>query len=280
MTRAAPIALSLLFASACSTLIGIDTNLGVVPDAAIAVPEAATTDTGIEAGEDAPSEVDAPTPPPVRPPEGTYVYSAQGGDTLSGAFTVSTPYGPTATVTIAYDGPDCFKQTLQLRTDYTEMMHLCIHGLEIKEDMGTRSQKFKFGAAAQTTLTCTPGDVYFSTASKLGPWTHDCSGMNTDNQSGNSTFRTFGTYSYLTDETFTVMGRDVLTKHFEDKRAVSGSQTGSNTEEWYFSEDGILQRFHRVVDVDYAWNIYTIHYHEIADLLLTGIQGPPDAGHD
>jgi hypothetical protein len=284
--RAALIVLGLV-ASACAALVGIDPNLDVrAHDAGTDAPDTATA-APTDAGIDAPIAVDGSIPPPVRPVEGTYLYEADGSDQIQGAFIYNpSPYGPTATVTIAYVGTDCFEQTFTLRADYTEMMRLCIKGLELVENGPppdeTRYQKFAVGATASTTETCTPGDVYFSTGAAPGQqWTHDCKGQNTDAKTGSSQFRTVGPYVYSGDQMMTVMGRSVLTKHFHDDRVVNGSQSGTNVADWYFSaEDGTLAAFNRKIDIQYNSVVGQIHYLETVNMTLIARPEASDAGTD
>jgi hypothetical protein len=106
-------------------------------------------------------------------------------------------------------------------------------------------------------------------------------GQTADTRTGTSSFQVDGTYTYVGDETFPVMGHEVGAKHFHDARNVSGQQTGTNTADWYFSlEDGSLQRFSRQVDIDYNSIVGTAHYHETVDLTLAARPGATDAGSD
>lgn len=282
--RRAMLPLASLFLAACGLLIGIDTDLEVkpadgggadAPDTSVAVKEASADATIDEAG----------TPLPRRPPEGTYVYEVSGTEALSGPFpTQSATYGPTTTVSIAYDDPGCFAMTFTLRANYVETSHFCIRGLEVVEDKGTRDQKFSIGSTS-TTLTCMPGDVYFSTAPTPSLQTHDCQGKNTEDKSNStSAFRTMGPYSYVSpDVTASVMGKDVLVRRFHDERLVtspSNTQSGSNVADWTFSaDDGTLLLFKRKIDVTYT-NVIGTHYVENVNMTLKERPGPNDAGPD
>ncbi len=264
---------AVMSAIACGTLEGVGSGGGSTDG-----PETGTGATDASSDPDVDVDADASVAPPRRPPEGTYVYQATGSDQIQGTFQFApASYGPTATITIAHDGADCFAMTFQLRTDYTETMHFCVRGLEFVEDTETRFQKFALGSTAQTNEKCVPGDVYFSTARTLGTWPHDCTGQNTDDKTDASSFRTAGTYVYLENANLAVMGHAVLTRHFNDTRQVTGAQTGSNTSDWWFSaEDGTLARFTRKIDVDYASGFGKVTYVESVDMTLSST----DAGAD
>jgi hypothetical protein len=271
---AASLALSGVVAAACGTLEATE-----VPIADAGPPDPGTDAAGSADGAD---DAAGAIPPPRRPPEGDYVYAASGSDQIKGFISFpAAPYGPTVTVTVAYVGTDCFEQTFTLRSGYSELMRFCIRGLELVEDSEHRYQSFAVGSTARTSETCVPGDVYFSTAPTLGPWAHDCSGNNTDSQSSASAFKTAGSYIYVGDETLTVMGQPVVTKHFYDARTVTGSQTGSNTSDWYFSAaDGVLQRFSRNITIDYPSNVGPVKYVESVEMTLASTPGASDAGTD
>lgn len=268
--RSAPVVASLLV-SACGLIVGIK-PLEVVTDDDAGVVSSRDADTSADADGpslDAPTEVGAE--PARRPPAGTYAYSVVGSDKISGAFTFVAPYGPTATVTVEHLEAGCFKQTVALRDNYQDSMHFCIKGVDSVQDTGSRSQQFALNIGAQTTTTCMPGDVYFSSAPSPGQsWNHDCTGQNKDDKSGGSTFSTIGSYRFVGNELRSVAGVDVPVMHFHDERNVAGAQTGTNIADWYLAvEDGILVRLSRTIELDYNSVIGNIHYHESALLTLT-----------
>ena len=167
--------------------------------------------------------------------------------------------------------------TISLRRDYDETMHVCVVGLELVEDGGTRAQKFAVGSAS-TTVTCKPGDTYYSASTTPGLWMHDCLGQNTDTKTNPSLFEAHGDYVYRGDEV--APGTTVLSRHYHDLRPVNGAQNGKNEADWYFSvADGMLEHLTRAVDVQYAVPpLGTVRYPEMTTLTLT----PPaaDAGGD
>jgi hypothetical protein len=288
--RRAALLVAGVFASACGLLVGIGTELGVRP-----IDDGGETDTAgadVVIREDAPSDLDASFPPPRRPPEGTYYYDIDGSDQVTGFLNHTSPYGPgRATVTIAYvdsgggeGGANCFDQTFVFRQYYTETMRFCVLGVELVEDASTRIQEFTGAvhASSTTTETCTPSDVYLSTAAKPGDsWPRHCTGQTADSVTGTSTYYINGTYTYVGDETFPVMGRDAGARHFHDVRDAGGQQTGTNNADWYFSmDDATLVRFNRTIDVSYDWGIGHIRYFETVDLRLAQLPGATDAGGD
>jgi hypothetical protein len=276
-----------LLVSACGLIVGIqpldvdDTDAGVVrQDAEASTPlDAARVDVAAEAEA-------GPAPPP-RPPERTYVYAVSGRDSLTGPPIVNfnANYGPTATVTVGYVGASCFKQTFVVRNNYEETVASCIKGVDSVAQSASRRQVFAFGYTATTTSTCTPGDVYFTSAPSPGEiWDHNCTGQNSADEAGSSAFSVIGKYRYVGNQVIPIAGSDVPVMHFEDRRTVTGSQGGKNEAEWFFAvEDGILVRLSRTIDIDYNVGglIGIVHYHE--SLLMT-LTTPPsvlrDAGAD
>jgi hypothetical protein len=274
-----------VFVSACGLLIGIDPDLDVRPaDAGTDAPDTAVV--VVEAGKDTSIDVEAGPSPPRRPPEGTYVYEISGTEDLTTQ--PQRVYGPTTSVTIAYDsdgGAECYSMTFNLRTDYVETNHLCIRGLDVTMDRGTRDQTFPIGRTL-TTLSCVPGDIYFSTVASPSVQTHKCDGDNDENNTNSkSKFRTMGPYSYVApDVTAKVMGKDVVVRHFHDERLVtslSNSQSGTNVAEWSFSaEDGTLQLFERRVDITYHVGPLNFRYVEKLNMSLSQLPGASDASTD
>lgn len=263
--------------SACALLAGIDTDLDVKPvadDASDSTFDRVAPPS--DAGDDRTMDADAAVlRPPRLPAAGSYVYTVSGSDKLNGPFpSPQAKYGPTATVTIAHVSADCYDMTFTFRTDYEETMRMCVVGLELVQDRGVRKQKFNVGAASTTTTCKAPGDVYFTTAPTPPPKTHDCSGENTDDQSGASAFRTLGPYTFVGDETIPIMGKPTATRRFHDDRVVSGKQDGTNVGEWYFTvEDNVVARLERAVVIDYPTAFGKVTYVENVSMTLS--ERPP-----
>ncbi len=286
IARRSATALASLLLPACGVLIGI-------------APLEVSDDGGVDGGVDVvvPPVAEASVPfvdassddgataiaPPRRPPEGTYVYSVTGNDRISGVLTFAATYGPTASATVTHVGADCFTLKITLRPNYDETMNLCVKGLDVVGDSGTRSQQFALNIGARTTTDCKPGDTYFTSApSPNQMWTHACSGKNTDDRSGSSTFVTGGTYRYVGQEAIGIAGVDVPVMHFHQDRTVSGAQAGTTVADWYFGVgDGVLVRLSRNINLDYPSGLGNINYRETALMTLTKRPGlPGDAAAD
>lgn len=275
-----------VFVSACGLLIGIDPDLDVRPVDSGADARDTAVITTIEAGKDTAVDVEAGPSPPRRPAEGTYVYEISGTEDLTTQG--QRVYGPTTEVTITYDsdgGAECYTMEFNLRTGYTESNHLCVRGFDVVEDRGFRRQMFPIGLTT-TTLTCVPGDLYFSTVASPSVQTHKCDGNNDEtNTNSNSKFRTMGPYTYVgPDVTAKVMGQDILVRHFHDERLVtsaSNSQSGSNVADWSFSaDDGTLLLFKRNVDITYHVGPLNFRYVETLNMALSQRPGASDASTD
>lgn len=262
----------------CGALVGVQ-DLEVVgeptttaPDSSAPVPDGGQppADTG------APEDGAPPPPTPRRPPTGSYVYTITGSDELKGGFSSKRSYdGKKATLTIANDPDDerCFTQTFHYRDGYDETMHLCLVGDDYVQDKGTRDQRFDFGAGAATQQECKPGDTYYPAALTIGQsWPHSCTGGNqaeTNAQSGDSAFTTAGTYTYAGQEQRTVATTNVEVLRFDDKREVTGAQTGRNDAVWYLAvKNGLLVRLTRDIQLTYPSFIGTITYIEKLDMTL------------
>ncbi|MBS2020165.1 MAG: hypothetical protein JST00_45315 [Deltaproteobacteria bacterium] len=267
--------------TACGAILGIDTDLDVKASDAGAAEAEVEAARPVDTGTDDSTAVDTGVPPPRRPPEGTYVYEVTGSDRVNTPFgSPQQTYGPTATLDISYVGADCFEMLFSFRNEYTEMMRMCVVGLDYVQDLGTRSQRFAVGSAA-TTVKCTPGDAYFTTAPSPALRVHDCAGDNTDSRSGGSKFRVAGPYRFIGDENVDVKGVTVPTRHFKGDKGVSGAQNGSNVADWYFgAADGVLVRFVRKVDINFNSPIGQVKYLEDVTMVLAKRPGADDAGTD
>lgn len=280
MLRRVAIITTGVLVSACGALLGIDTELDVKPsDAAVPVPDA---EAGKDAGVDVARDVETGALPPQRPPEGIYVYEVTGYDEVRTPFgSPKQNYGPTASIAIVYAGADCFEMTFTFRATYKEMLRMCVVGLDYVQSKGTRDQQFAVGSA-QTTTTCIPGNVYYTTAPNPVERIHDCSGDNTDTQSAPSKFRVVGPYRFIADQNIDIKGQLTATRHFKSDGAVSGSQNGTNVADWFFSPiDGAVVRFNRKIDIDYQSPIGKVTYLEEVNMTLVLRPGAiPDGGTD
>lgn len=267
--------------TACGAILGIDTELDVKAQDAGSPEAEAEAARPVDAGADEGAAVDTGVPPPRRPPEGIYVYDVTGSDRVNTPFgSPQQPYGPTATLAVSYVGADCFEMSFSFRNEYSEMMRMCVIGLDYVQDLGTRSQRFAVGSAA-TTVKCSPGDAYFTTAPSPALRVHDCAGDNTDSRSGGSKFRVAGPYRFVGDENVDVKGVAVPTRHFKGDKGVSGAQNGSNVADWYFgAADGVLVRFVRKIDINFNSPIGQVKYLEEVTMTLSQRPGATEAGTD
>jgi len=282
--RLLPIAASLLL-TACGLLIGIDPELGVKPsedDSGTSAP-----DTSVDvAPEAAPPDV-APPPALRWPAEGDYLFQQDptkaGYDAINGPFISQRADYTTATVSVRWlPGGSCFVMTLGVRPGYKDIMSLCVVDGALVQYTGSREQTFNLpNGNVKTDTKCLPGDFFHALA--LPPvaerkWVHQCFGNNADGKTGGSGFDAKGDYVWVADEIVPVNGRDVPSRHYRESRTVTGSQTGSNTADWYFSlEDAMLVRWSRDIAVEYPSQIGAIDYTEHEYMTLVA---PPDAGAD
>jgi hypothetical protein len=221
-----------------------------------------------------------PPPPPVRPLEGTYTYTVKGSDTVTGIVTFSKTYGPTATVTVTHSGDNCFDQKITLRSGYDETMHECIVGDGVVHSTGVRSQTFPLVGSATTNQTCAPGDTYFDSIRAVSQtWPHSCTGKNVDDKTNdkNSVFVTAGPYSFVGEESISIADTSFPVAHFYDDRKVTGSQTGTNVADWWFStSSGILVKLVRNINIAYSSPIGKVNYIETVTMTLSAL--PLDGG--
>ncbi len=264
-----------LLLTACSLLVGIDPDLGVRASA-----DGGAADAPAEASSPFWDAVAADVPPaktPVWPKEGVYQFKQAdlkpGSDRILG----STQTYTNGTVTVHWLNATCFELTLSPRNGFTDMMRFCIQNTDtLVQQSGERKQTLNvFGTQnVETFQVCSPGDPYFSyTLPADGGWPHDCIGQNRDTKTGDSGFRTTGAYVHVADETLTVMGRQVPTRHFRSRLTITGAQTGTNDNEWWFSlEDAMLVRWLRDIEIDYnAPIIGTVTYTEHEDMTLVAV---------
>jgi hypothetical protein len=208
-------------------------------------------------------------PPPLPTDDASVEYWIDGGDQVRSAFfNNDAKYGPTTTVHYGDTNiPNCYDETFHYRTGYDETMRNCIDGLHVEQTSGSRSQTF-LGFNATTTLTCQK-DVYFTTEPAPTTFVHSCTGSSADNKTQNSSFTTAGTYAFKEDLMMSVGGTDMLVRHFIDPREISGSQTGSNNAEWWFTaQGGLLVKFTRDIQLKYPTGFGEVTYTESLEMNL------------
>jgi hypothetical protein len=257
----------------CGALVGVQ-DLELVneknptkPDARMPAEAGAVIIVDAGGGE---SDGDVPLPPPQRPQPGKYTYDITGHDGLVGSFQNTNNYKDPATIELVYDGDDCFTETFTIRPGYVETFHICRQAAAFAMDKGTRTQTL-YGVTVTTSQTCSPGDVYIPQVPSPAPYKHSCTGHNDEQQSGdkNSNFTTAGDYSFVGVEQIAISGSNVDVVHFHDAREVTGSQTGTNIADWYFSaKSGVVVRLKRNIDVHYKFGVFDTNYVEALDMTL------------
>lgn len=207
----------------------------------------------------------------MRPAAGTFTFEPTTGGSVGSEATSPHPYGivygATATVVVAHEGENCLRLTLKPRSNYDEVLTLCVEGSELVQKQFDRDQLFPF-ARIKVDVTCKPGEVYFVDDPAPGQtWLHDCEGTLSDAVS-DPKFATRGTYRFEGEKSVP-LDPPVNALHFHEERTLNGSQEGTYFVDFYFTRAGQLVRFVRDIDVTYtSKTVGSIRYTEKEDMKL------------
>ena len=174
-----------------------------------------------------------------RPDAGVYTYSGSGSEKLS-FLAADKPIGPKLPATVTYAGDDCWTFRIEFNDSHWQSWDSCLHDGTVTNPSGDVFQKYEFLVADYTTsvhFSCDePADIVRAAMQPGDAWTRTC--RFTSSSVGESVGT--GPLTYKGTEMVTIGGAEVATYHIRESRSQSGSQTGTNTYDTWYSVDNAL----------------------------------------
>ena len=200
--------------------------------------------------------------PAMRPPAGVYPLAGQGHETIS-FLHVSQNDGATMPMTITHTNGNCWTLKLDYNAAHWQSYDLCTQKNNVYEHGGKTYQSWNFGAtqiANLSTFKCEE-NIKVARGVKVGAtFKRRCTGTNS-RVSGTTV--TAGTITFLGRDRLTVGGKQIEALHYREVNKISGSQTGEETNEWWWSAtDALPLQAKRSATVASASPIGSITYTE------------------
>lgn len=214
-------------------------------------------------GSDADDDGDGDDEITLRPPAGVYLADGEGQERIS-FLGVEQRDGATIPVTIEHLPEGCWRLTVDYNEAHWQDWTLCPGDGGLVETGGTTFQAWDFGATQienTSNFDCEPPNLFFDPDAEVGDtWNQSCTGTNSqiDGETVSS-----GPVTVVARETLDIGGTEVDTVHYREQRTIGGAQEGSNTTDWWFTEDQVLPvRAERTVEVGSPSPLGTITYTE------------------
>ena len=208
----------------------------------------------------------------LRPASGVYTYVGTGTEKLS-LLATTQQWGPEIPVTVTGEADGCWAFRIDYSTNHWQSSRFCPAGRVLKQTGETTFQSFDFVAVnvsdTNETVCDPPIDRVRVDARPGDSWTATCTGRS---PSRNTEFAATGTDTFVGVESVTVAGEDVAAYHYRVERSVSGSQTGSeHYDMWFSALDGLPVKTERSVEVHSPSPIGTVTYTEQGSFTLDSI---------
>jgi len=211
-------------------------------------------------------------PAVLRPPQGVYLYSGSGTDSLDKP-PKDQAEGPDMPATVTHRADGCWTFRIDYSTNHWQSWDYCPRHGDLDEAGGTSYQKWDFGVLVNETTSTFVCDsaVTIKAAQKPGDtWTQSCTGTSTGTE---GKALSTGPYRYVGPDTVDVGGQQVRAYRYHRERTMSGAQTGTEASDVWFSADtGMPLRNERKIEAKSSTIIGDVGYTEVANFHLTGLQ--------
>lgn len=207
-----------------------------------------------------------------RPAPGVYQYAGSGSERLS-LPPLSQSEGPIIPGTVTTQGVDCWVLRLDYSSHHWQTFDVCLHGADVWETGGVTWQLFSIGpvnVSTTSTFTCAAETMWVPAQRISGRSTRSsCTGTSTS-VSGKTL--SAGPYTFLGQKTLTIGGKQVRAVHFQQERADSGAQRGSERYDiWLSEQTGLLLRFEQDIKLVSKSPIGKVTYTQTGELHLTSL---------
>lgn len=208
----------------------------------------------------------------LRPAVGVYTYRGTGTERLSVLGTTQ-HWGPELPGTISRAVDGCWTFRIEYSTHHQQDWDYCPNGTTLQETGGQTLQSFSFVATTLEDLqlfTCDPPADAIRLEAKPGEhWRQACEGHS---PSRGTSVRSTGTNTYVGLTNVRVGSAQVLAYHSRIRRELSGSQTGTEQMDmWFSTRDGMPLRVTRDIAVDTPSPIGAVTYTERGHFELTSL---------
>jgi hypothetical protein len=208
----------------------------------------------------------------LRPPAGVYTYTGTGTERLS-LLKTTQHWGPRIPVTVVGDDAGCWTFRVDYSSNHWQSTRFCRSGRVLTETSDTTHQSFDFVAmkvSDTNTTRCRPPIDRVRVAAEPGEqWHASCTGRS---ESRGTEFLADGTETYVGIDRIRVGDKRVPAYHYRTARELSGSQTGSERYDmWYSVLDGLPVQTDRHVEVQSPSPIGTVTYTENGHYTLSSL---------
>jgi hypothetical protein len=208
----------------------------------------------------------------LRPASGVYTFVGTGTEKISRPATTQ-HWGPRIPVTVTKDTNSCWTFRVDYSTHHWQAVHYCANGRVLQETGETTFQAFDFVAfeAEDTndTVSKAPIDRIRVDAKPGARWTVASNGRST---SRGTKFHATGTETFVGIDRLRIRGEVVPAYHYNADRTLSGSQSGSERYDiWYSVLNGLPVKTDRHVKVTSPSPIGDVTYTENGTYTLTSL---------
>jgi hypothetical protein len=207
----------------------------------------------------------------LRPAAGVYTFAGNGTEKLS--LLTTQQWGSRIPVTVTEDTSRCWTYRVDYSTHHRQSIRYCAKGHVLQETGESTFQSFDFVAfkANDTNdVVCNPPiDRIRVDATPAAQWHAACDGRS---RGRGTNFHSQGTDTFVGIETLHVGSELVPAYHYSVKRTVTGSQSGSERYDiWYSVLDGLLVKSDRHAEVKSPSPVGTVTYTENGTYALTSL---------
>ena len=208
----------------------------------------------------------------LAPEPGVYTYRGGGIERLS-VLDANQRWGPRLPVTVTATDPGCWTFRVEYSTNHVQETFYCARDRVLEETGGRTEQRFNFGAFAvddTQVFTCRPpGQTIRVAANQNDSWQQSCRGRSVER---GTTLTSAGTNTFLGRERVRVGGSPVEADHYRVDRTLSGDQTGTERNEfWYAVRSGLPLRIRRDVRVESPSPLGAVLYTERGTLTVASL---------
>ena len=219
------------------------------------------------------SSTQPPNAAVLRPAAGVYLYRGSGTEHLS-LPPKSQQQGPEMPATVTHRSDGCWTFRIDYSSQHWQTWIYCPRRGGLVELGGQTFERWDFVFTkydSTSSFTCSPPSITIRAVMHAGDhWQQACRGKSSGTK-GEAV--TAGPYTFVGDENVTVGATSVPAYHFRQVRTLTGSQTGTQRADvWFSRANGLPLRNERAVTVHTDTIIGSSTYTEHGEFHLTSLQ--------